>query len=99
MAVMFIGEFNNIVQTAMGRMQIVKAPPIAEQTVAIGAGSVQSAAFNAATVAIRVHVDVAASIAIGLNPTASLTTARLAAGQTEYFGVTPGDKIAVIANP
>src|SRR5678815_750468 len=85
MAVVYIGEYENIQQVSMGRMQIVKAPAVAEQTVAITAGSVQSAAFNVRAKAIRVHCDAICSIAIGVNPVASATTGRMAANQTEYF--------------
>lgn len=78
---------------------VVQAPAVAEQTVAIGGASAQSAAFNAATKIIRVHTDAICSIKVGgTNPTATATTMRMAAGQVEYFGVAPGDKIAVITN-
>ena len=69
-----------------------------QQTVAIGGSSAQSSAFNVTTNLIRVHVDAICSINIGSNPTATTTTARLAANQTEYFTVNPGDKLAVITN-
>lgn len=72
--------------------------PVVEQTVAIGGASAQSAAFNAATTLVRIHADSVCSILFGLNPTATATSARLAAGQTEYFGVYPGTKVAVITN-
>src|SRR3546814_2115950 len=67
-------------------------PPVTEQTVAIGATSTQSSAFNAKTRLIRVHVDAIASILIGANPTAAATNKRMAANQTEVFRVTPGHK-------
>lgn len=71
---------------------------VAEQTVAIGGSSAQSAAFNAGTHFIRVHTDAICSIATGTNPTAAATNRRMAADQTEYFGVVPAWKIAVISN-
>lgn len=78
--------------------QAARMPAIVNQTVAIGASSAQSAAFNVSTGLIRVATDVACHVLIGgTNPTALLTSMRLAAGQTEYFVVVPGDKIAVIA--
>jgi len=52
--------------------------------VAIGAGSVQSSAFNAKTRFVRLHADAICSIEFGTNPTAAATTARMAAGQTEF---------------
>lgn len=60
--------------------------------------STQSAAFAATTRFIRIHTDSICSIAYGSNPTATTANFRMAAGQTEYFGVNPGDKIAVISN-
>jgi len=81
-----------------GAAQIAARPGVAAQTVAIGGSSTQSSAFNAQTKFIRVHTDAICSIAIGSNPTATTSNCRLAADQTEYFGVQPGDKIAVISN-
>ena len=73
-----------------------REPAIAVQDVSLGAGSTQSSAFNDRTKLIRVNCDAAFRMAIGPDPTASATTARISAGATEFFGVRPGDKIAVI---
>ena len=104
MATLYITEFQALGQSGMptwgttnGPTQAAQQPPIAEQTVAIGA-STQSAAFNAATVLVRLHTDAICSVLFGTNPTATTASARLAAGQTEYFGVAPGMKVAVITN-
>lgn len=93
MAVVFIEEFAEGSASAPAQQ-----PALAVQTIAIGAGSVQSAAFNSATRVVRLHTDAICSYRFGPNPTAIATTARLAAGQTEYFGVKPGDKVAIITN-
>lgn len=78
--------------------QAAKAPAITSQAVTITASSVQSAAFSATTGLIRIHCDVACHVQIGTtNPTATTSSLPLGAGQTEYFVVTPGDEIAVIA--
>jgi len=71
-----------------------------EQTVAIAAGSAQSNAFSAATRIVRLHTDAVCSIKFGINPTATATSSRMAAGQTEYHGVLVGQsfKVAVISN-
>ena len=37
-------------------------------------------------------------IPFGADPTATADSKRMAAGQTEYFTVAPGDKVAVITN-
>jgi DUF917 family protein len=74
-------------------------PKVAGQTVAIGATTVQSAAFNANTQIIRLESDVVCSVEIGgANPVATAASQRMAAGVPEYFAVTPGDKLAVITN-
>lgn len=98
MATLYIAEYSNVMATSEGPVQIAHTPAIAEQTVAIGAGSVQSNAFNAATRLVRLHTDAICSVAFGTNPTAAATNARLAQNQTEYFNVNAGDKVAVIQN-
>lgn len=79
--------------------QAPKGPPLADQKITITGSSAQTAAFNRYTKMIRVHVDVVCSVFIGgTNPAATTGNGRMAANQTEYFCVTPGDKVAVIAN-
>lgn len=101
MAVLYIAEYGQMAVGYNGGGAI--AAPFesslkAEQTVAIGGTTTQSSAFSDTTVLIRVHTDAICSIAIGSNPTATTGKKRMAAGTTEYFGVTPGHKIAVISN-
>jgi len=98
MATLYIAEFRGISPAGPSGAQIAKAPPVVEQQVAIGGSHAESAAFNNATTVIRVHTDAICSILIGTTPVAAATNARLAADQTEYFGVNPGDKISVISN-
>ena len=98
MAVLYVTEFNNIGGGARFPVAGALWAAVAEQTVAIGGVTASSAAFNANTLFIRVHTDVICSIDIGAAPTATTSTARMAANQTEYFSVKPGHKIAVIAN-
>lgn len=74
-------------------------PTVAEQTPITSSGtSAQSAAFNSTTKLVRIHTDGIISVAFGVNPTADVNSKRLAANTTEYFGVRPGDKVAVITN-
>lgn len=98
MAVLFITEFSKLGVIDGKTSAIAMAPPIAEQTVAIGGSSAASAAFDAATRYVRLHTDAICSVAFGASPTATATKMRLAAGQTEYFAVPPGGKVAVITN-
>jgi hypothetical protein len=97
MAVLYITEYADTTK-APGTVQVGAEPAITNQTVAIGGTSTQSAAFNSATRMVRIHTDAICSIRFGTNPTATATTGRLAANQTEYFGVVPKDKVAVITN-
>lgn len=94
MAVLYVTEY----QVPYGGYPVARAPAQVDQTVAIGVSSLKSAAFSVGTLLIRVHADAICSISIGTNPTATATTARMAANQTEYFGVAPGQQIAVITN-
>lgn len=73
-------------------------PPQAEYTVAISGSSTQGPLFGGFTALIRIHCDAVCSVSVGTNPTATTTNKRLAANQTEYFGVSPGQQIAVISN-
>jgi hypothetical protein len=43
-----------------------------------------------------VHTDSACRVAFGDAPTATTTSMRMAAGQTEFFAVPPGSKIAAV---
>lgn len=97
MAVLYVTEYKDVGRSAFTPM-VAQAPGIVGQTIAIGGASLQSAAFNAATNLIRVHTDAICSVAIGPNPTATTSVKRMAADQTEYWAVNPGDKIAVISN-
>jgi hypothetical protein len=59
--------------------------------------STQSTAFKSNTTMVRLHTDTNCFIKFGLNPTAvTATDARMAAGQTEYFKVLPGYKVAAV---
>lgn len=78
--------------------QAASTPAVASQTVAIAASSAQSAAFNASTYLVRVHTDVDCHVVVGgTSPTATVSSMRMVAGQTEYFVVVPGQRVAVIA--
>ena len=100
MAVLYISEFSQIYSAGGPSAPFARQPPIAEQTIAIGAGSVQSNAFNAATTFVRLSTDAICSIEFGTNPTATATKARMPAGSVEYFSVAvnTGQKVAVITN-
>lgn len=101
MAILYITEYAGVARTQIGGnySALPACPPVAEQTVAIGGSTASSAAFNAATTMIRVSTDAICSVRVGgTAPAATAVTGRMPANTTEYFGVTPGDKIAVISN-
>lgn len=78
--------------------QAAQAPPLVEQSVVIGAGSLPSAAFGPSTGLVRVHVDVIAQVTFGAPGAAvGVNSMRMIAGQTEYFVVKPGQVCAVKA--
>ncbi len=74
---------------------VVATPPVAEQLIPFTT-TTQSAAFNAKTHIIRIHAEAICFIAFGSDPTATTSSMRMVAGQTEYFGVSPGTKLAVV---
>src|SRR6266852_45228 len=100
MSVLYLAELNAIGGGGNHPISGAQWPPVAEQTVSITGASVQSVIVNKNTTLLRINVDATCSIAIGLNPTATVLTARLASNQTEYFSIPPNSnyKIAVIAN-
>ncbi|MDE1830240.1 MAG: hypothetical protein KGI25_07955 [Thaumarchaeota archaeon] len=101
MAVLYITEFVGMGGDRNAHMiPVTQQPPIAEQTVSIGASSLQSSAFNNSTGIVRLHTDAICSVEFGTNPTATATKARMAANQTEYFTVPQGQSymVAVITN-
>jgi hypothetical protein len=98
-ATLYITEFEGRTQAHNGNAsEALPLPPVAQQTVAIGAGSVLSGALGASTRYVRVIADAVCSIDVGAAPTATAAKMRLAANVPEVFSVTPGHKIAVITN-
>lgn len=101
MATLYITEFGK-----QGRdnnnspVPVAMMPSLAAQTVAIGAVSAASAAFQANTGMVRIASDVVCSITFAAAPTATATNMRIAADSPEYFSVPVGSalKVAVIAN-
>lgn len=99
MATLYIKEFAELARDAKGN--VIPAglePPVAEQVEAIGATSSQSNTLNAATRFVEIVTDANCHYKVGDDPEASTSTAYMAAGQSKFFGVQPGQsmKIAVI---
>lgn len=99
MATLYVTEYAGLGSSSGATVQAVAGPPAVEQTVAISGTSAQSAAFGPNTILVRLHTDAICSVKPGgTNPVATASSGRMIAGQTEYFRVTPGDKVAVITN-
>jgi hypothetical protein len=98
MTKLFITEFRQMPneQSINGQPQAVMLPSNGTQVINLGA-STQSAVIKYATRLVRLHAVAACHVTVGTNPTATTSDMRLGEGQTEYFGVQPGDRIAVIA--
>lgn len=101
MATLYISEFKQGV-SGIGSTwaQMLPQPAIADQVVAVGAGSLQSVAFNPLTRAVLLATDTACSIVFGDAPVAATTNLRIPANAPPFpFAVQPGQKVAVIASP
>lgn len=99
MASVYISEYKNLkVSKFSGLVQAAEEPGLAIQKVTANGTSAQSSAFNLDTKFVRIHTDAIVSIKFGSNPTATASDLRMPADAVEYFGVTPGHKIAVITN-
>lgn len=99
MPVVDITEYGELASAGRGSTIMAgQEPSIRNQQVAISSTSTQSAALSDVTRFIRVHAEAPCRVSVGDNPTALSTSMRMVAGGTEYLGVTPGLKIAVIAS-
>lgn len=97
MAKLYISEFTKVGGDAGSMVPVAMLPASANQVVAIGGASVQSTALRIDTQYVRVIADTPASIVSGANPVATVNSPLLGAYAAEYFAVTGGQKIAVIA--
>jgi hypothetical protein len=99
MPTLYLSEFANMAAIGSRFVNVAPFPPLAEQTVAIGASSAQSNAFSAQTNLIGVASDSTCSIKVGASPTVTAASMRIPANAPpEYFAVSPGQKLAVITN-
>lgn len=101
MATIYISEYSMLGWVGVSPTQLIQAPagpPIAEQHIQVGVASVLSAPFADATKFIRVVTDTAANLAFGTAPTAVTVSHLLPANAVVFYAVSPGSKLAVIAN-
>ena len=98
MATLLIAEYDRQATDSNGARFPVDMPPVIEQPPLTFSASAQSAPIGASTRYVKLTPDADCRIKIGRNPTALVTGANnLFANQSSYHGVTPGDKIAVVA--
>lgn len=92
MSTLYVTEYNDV---NAGSPQ---EPAIADHAVSFTGTAGNTAAFNAKTVLVRVHVDGIACVKIGAGAVAVAgTDKRMPAGATEYFAVSPGTGARVSA--
>lgn len=70
--------------------------PLTTQKVNSSGSSAQSSAFSANIEYVRVIPDADCHIEFGVNPTATTSTIFMESKTSEYFKVSPGEKVAVI---
>lgn len=93
-----ISEYQTLARDDNGNVILTGAEPSARtQQVAAGGTSTQSQPFGDTTRFVRLHTDTPVRFAVGANPTASAASPRMSGGATEYLGVRPGHRIAIIS--
>lgn len=98
MATAYIREYADIAVTYGKHVQAPAEPGLADQTVSTSGSSAQSAAFNTNTRMIAISTPAAQAVCavFGANPTATTGGLRLPANNVFFFGVVPGQKVALI---
>ena len=104
MALLYVTEFGATFADANGGGHIVMSNLIVNQSpLAVGATAILSLAFSRGTRILRLNLDsnggFGANIAISTNPVAVANISmRMSPNATEYFAVSPGDKVSVIVS-
>lgn len=98
MATLYIRQYTRLAHDESGHPIAAGVEPGFDNTLAIAAGT-GNVAVRAGTKFVRLHTDAICNFACGPDSSAAATTsnARMVAGQTEFFGASPGMYIAVIA--
>lgn len=94
-----ITEYTSLATDGRGNTVMAGVEPSrVTQNVDISIVPAQSAAFDGVTRFVRINTTDDVRIAFGEDPTADATSTRLGAGATEFFGVTGGHKLSVLAD-
>lgn len=99
MATLYVRQYTRLAHDENGHPLAAGLEPGKDATLSIAAGS-GNVALTAGTKFVRLHTDAICNFALGTDSTTAATTsnARMAANQTEFFGVAPGvGYLAVIA--
>jgi hypothetical protein len=98
MATAYLREYADIAHTFSKTVQAGAEPAITDQIITTSGASAQSAAFNTNTriVCLSTPAAQAVSCVFGDDPTAAVTNLRIPANTMVFFGVKPGQKIALI---
>jgi len=101
-ATLYIREYQTIASPGpdFNGMQAGLEPGVDQAPLVFTGGVQQSVAFAGTTRFVRLHTDSICSVLFGTAPVAAVTNSRMAANQTEFFGVQAGAslKVSVIAN-
>lgn len=93
----YVSEFTRLTVDDNGaRLPCPPVPAAAEQAVAVGGSSAQSAAFGANVRFVQVHATEPAGLAFGADPTAVDNRHVIGEGETRWYAVVPGHKLAAI---
>ncbi len=102
MATAFIREYADVAVTFGKVAQVGAEPAITDQTITTSGTTAASNAFNANTRMIGISTPAAQAVSClfsatrGATPTALITSFRLPANSVIFFGVHPGDIVALI---
>lgn len=97
MTKLFISEFSDYDREFGWALPVVMLPAIASQGITPTAASLASTAFSNSTRLVRLTAGANCHIEVGTAPVATTNSVRMSEGQTEYFSVKAGSKVAVIA--
>ena len=86
---LYVSEYASVVVVQGAVVPAPLEPAVTTQKITFTTAT-QSAALNAQTRFVRLHADANCHVAFGANPTATASSARLASGTTEFFGVGEG---------
>jgi len=101
-ATAYLREYANVAAAFGNLVQAGAEPALADQTITTSGISAPSTAFNANTRVLCISTPAAQAVSClfsatpGATPTALVTSLRLPANSLVFFGVRPGDIVALI---